>query len=378
MLESVETAAMAEAWASSAVAEWSALDGRPGGLIEELDDLAPIASAMVRWMDGGEPPSAGPDWVTDVGRHELRRVVRLMDAARPAERGWIFEYEAPSGDRHDLSATLVEETLVGLSVGPEGLAAAASEDGKSGFTVAEASRDDAVADLQRSLDAPIDALSESAEATLPLLIRRLGLVASLDLATSSDRVVPERHVEDEQYAAQVITSSLREELQADPPAGVEHARSAFEQLVAADDADARTLFEVAGEQVTPEVSLDLLVRLVGAYLAPNDLSAHTDAQFDALIDLEPADWTGVIIGVTRASAGTEVDGDMLVRSINRTPEVTTTIPKRDAPRISWAFEQMLFSWQITGVLDEQGRATKAAAWLLPRAALSAWAAPGQS
>ena len=42
VLDGAETAAIAEAWASSAVAEWLALGGRPGQLVDELSDLSLI------------------------------------------------------------------------------------------------------------------------------------------------------------------------------------------------------------------------------------------------------------------------------------------------------------------------------------------------
>ncbi|MGI9607172.1 MAG: hypothetical protein ACR2P0_13630 [Acidimicrobiales bacterium] len=50
----------------------------------------------------------------------------------------------------------------------------------------------------------------------------------------------------------------------------------------------------------------------------------------------------------------------------------TTIPKRDAPRVAWAFDQTLYAWELLGVIDDAGRVTPVGRWLLPRAALSAW------
>ena len=72
--------------------------------------------------------------------------------------------------------------------------------------------------------------------------------------------------------------------------------------------------------------------------------------------------------------GGHVQIDWRVRLINRCPEITTTIPKQDAGRIGWAFEQTMYAWAVTGILDEDGCLTDAGRWLLPRVALAAWTA----
>lgn len=372
VLSSIDSAAVAEAWASSAVAEWSTLGGAPGELAARLASSSSLGAGLIEWIDGGEPPDGTVEWISDVGCHELRRASRIVDASTPDEIGWIFEYVAPSGDQHDLSATIVADQLVGLSVGPAGLAMAAFDDTTSGFRVQEVPVDEAITILAKSVVGQRCSLSESAEATVPLLARRLGINLVLEVEATSDRTLPERHVDDDRYAADVLASALRAQLGQDPADAVHAAHDAFVARVAAADPDAMTLFDVAGITAAPEeVDLDLFVRLVGAYFAPASLEPHTDAQFAALIELEPADWIGVVLGLTRASVGTEIDGDTLVRFINKAPEITTTIPKGDAPRIAWTFEQMLFSWEVTGVLDGDGRVSETASWLLPRAALAA-------
>lgn len=375
LLESFESAAVAEAWASGAVAEWAALDGSSGSLARELESSSPLGAGLVAWMYGGPAPSSGADWVGDVGQHTVSRVVRMLDPNQPDETGWILEYVAPSGVKHDLSATIVGDVLVGLSVGPSGLALAAVEDDANGFTVEESSIDDVVAQLERCVTGPLDTLSESAEATLPLVMRRLDLRAPVGEVVSAvvDRTMPPRELEDDRYAAGVVTSALRAQFDAPLTDAVEAAKAAFEARVAAREADALTLFEIAGMTVVDELDLRAFVRLAGAYLAPVDLSPHSDAEFAALVELEPADWTGVVLGMARAAAGTEIDGDTLVTFVNRAPEITTTIPKRDAPRIAWTFEKTLFAWETTGVLDEHGCVTEVAKWILPRAAQALWA-----
>ena len=372
ILETIDSAAVAEAWASGAVAEWLSLGGESGQLGARIADGPALATALIDWMEGGEPPASGADWVGDVGRYALRRVVQLVQETKPNEVGWILEYEAPSGDRHDLSATVADGELVGLTVGPEGLAAAAMEDETHGLRVRVADAEQAREAIRESLDQSIGQLSNAGEATLPMLVQRLGLSPSTGSIGQTQRVVPPRDLEDDHYAADVVASSLRSLFSVERTHAVDDALEAFLSRVRTGDPDATMLFEVAGLAETTEVTVPVFTRLVGAYLAPVDLSAHTDPQVAALVELEPADWVGVILGLSRSSIGTVVDGDALVTLINRTPEITTTIPKADAARISWTFEQMLYSWEVTGVLDEHGAVGVAASWLLPRAALAVW------
>ncbi len=377
VLASVESAAIAEAWASSAVAEWAALDGPRGRLGELVADRSELGGALIGWIEGGDPPVDGADWASDVGQHELLGVMRLVDRSKPLEIGWILEYESASGERHDLSATVLGGRLIGLAVGPAGLSLAAVEDQASGFSVLAGDADQALASLRDCLGKNFDGLSEEAEATLPLLARRLGVNVSVGSTPSIERAMPTRDLDDERYAADVLVSALRAELRVAAPEAVHQAHAAFVTLVENGDSDAKTLFDIAGIELcdVPDrrrIDLDVFLRLVGVYLAPVALDAHTDEQFAALIELEPADWIGVILGMSRAQAGTAIDGDVLVGFINRAPEITTTIPKRDAPKIAWTFEQMLYAWEVTGVLDERGAVSAAAAWLLPRAALAVW------
>jgi len=368
----VDSAAVAEAWASGAVAEWLSLGGEHGQLGARIVDGSALATALVDWMEGGDSPTSGADWVGDVGRYELRRVVQLVQETKPNEVGWILEYEAPSGDRHDLSATVADGELIGITVGPEGLAAAAMEDETHGLHVRVADAEQAKEAIRDSLDRSIGQLSNAGEATLPMLVQRLGLSPSSGSIGKIERVAPPRNIEDDHYAAEVVASALRPLFSVERTPAVDDALDAFVSRVRTGDPDAITLFEVAGLAVTTEVTIPVFTRLAGVYLAPVDLTAHTDPQFAALVDLEPADWVGVVLGLSRSAVGTVVDGHALVTLINRTPEVTTTIPKADAGRVSWTFEQMLYAWEVTGVLDEDGAVGAAASWLLPRAALAVW------
>ena len=375
VLASVESAAVAEAWASGAVAEWAALGGAQGQLAKRIADHSPLGAALITWMEGGAKPTGDAEWLGDVGRHELTRSVRLIDANMPDEVGVILEYVAPSGERHDLSVTISGGAITGIAVGPEGLAQAALEDERDSISVEALDSADALGIVREALRSPIPELSAAAEATLPLVISRVG-VADGELAgfaqTTSNRELPERYEDDDRYAADVIRSSMRSVLAEPAPDAVEAARLGVVDLIANNDPDAITVFEVAGLDIEAPIDIDTLIRLVGAYLSPKNLDAHTDPQFAALIELEPADWVGVVLGMARAAVGTEVDGRSIVGFINKAPEITTSIPKADAPHLAWTFEQMLFAWEVTGVLTDDGFVSNAARWLLPQAAVAVW------
>lgn len=376
MLADVESAAVAEAWASGAVAEWLALDGAEGRLASNVADRAPLAAQLIDWIDGADAPAAAdePDWLADFGRHELTKAVRIHQSGA-SDAGVILEYTAPSGDRHDLSVSIEDNAIVGIAVGPEGLAIAAVEADHDGMHVEDLEPRRAIDIVREALGQPLGQLSAAAEATLPLVVRRVGF--SIDeliefAGATTDRTLPERDVEDDQYSVELLTSALRKQLAEPQPEVVTHALEHFVARVASDDPDALTVFDIAGLDPASALDIDGFVALVGSYLAPKNLDPHTDPQFAALIELEPADWIGVVLGMSRAVPGTDIDGDALVGFINKAPEITTTIPKKDAPRLAWAFEQMLYSWEVTGVLDEHGKVTPAARWLLPRAAIASW------
>ena len=190
--------------------------------------------------------------------------------------------------------------------------------------------------------------------------------------------IPPRDPDDDAWAADLLTSALRlhgaAENAADEPAVVAESRAEFLARLDEGDADARTLLDVCGvpSDAAAADRTNLHFRAVAAYLRPVDLSMHPAPTQQAILELEWADWLGATIGLSRSTAGIDVDGAALVQLINRCPEITTTIPKQDAARIGWAFEQTLYAWAVTGVLDGAGALTEAGRWLLPRAALAAW------
>ena len=387
--ETLDEAAQAEAWASGAVAEWVELGGDAGALAGCIEAAAPFPAALVRWLVDGEPPTVGPDWIADLGGQRPTDAWLLRtagDAEDAAEVAVIIEFEAPSQDRHAVSITIAEGRAIDCGVGPAGLAEAADEDDADAMDVAPLEVDEAL-DRVRSALASLrsDELTVNGRLNVPLALRRFGVAPEASIASTGSHPtvpIPPRDPEDDTWAADLLRSALRlheaAATLADAPESATEAHAAFSAALDGGDADAHTVVDVAGIAEADAAAGDgaAYLRAVAAYLRPVDLSVHPTPTQEALIELEWADWLGAVIGLARSEVGTEVDGRTLVQLINRCPEITTTIPKNDAARIGWAFEQTLYAWAVTGVLDDDGALTEAGRWLLPRAALAAW--EGQS
>lgn len=385
----LDEAAQAEAWASGAVAEWVELGGHAGELADQIEATAPFPAALVRWLVDGEPPTAGPDWIADLHGQRptdawlLRTAGASEDAAEVAV---IVEFEAASQDRHAVSVTIVDGRAIDCGVGPAGLAEAADEDDADAMDVTPLEVDEALERVRAALGSMrTDELTVNGRLNVPLALRRFGVAPDAAMASTAHHPtvpIPPRDPDDDTWAADLLRSALRlhgaTTTLADAPASATEAHAAFSAALAAGDADAHTVVDVAGLGGADGAPRDdaTYLRAVAAYLHPVDLSVHPTPTQEALLELEWADWLGAVIGLARSEPGTEVDGRSLVQLINRCPEITTTIPKNDASRIGWAFEQTLYAWAVTGVLDDDGALTDAGRWLLPRAALAAW--EGQS
>ncbi len=381
VLVDFDSAAQAEAWVSGAVAEWTALGADTGRLRQEIADAAPLAAALIEWFLGGDRVTGDVPWLADLGRQRLVRVLELVDADAPDEVGMILEYALDEVHDHDVSVSLVGGVLTGITVGPAGLADGLADDDEShSLTTREIEPTAGVDAVAEALAHSLADLSPASEANVPLLVRRVGADANrLVVDQAASRAIPERDAEDDRWCVDVVRSALRDVLASSAPAAVEDARRGFVARIDRRDPDALTVAAVAGLAGVAGALIDLgaFCRVVGAYIHPVDLAAHTNVQFEALVELEPVDWVGVVLGMARGRAGAApIDGMSLVTFINRAPEITSTIPKADAPRLAWTFEQMLFSWEVTGVLDEAGQVTAAGRWLLPHGFVAALAPGG--
>ncbi len=366
-LESFESAAQAEAWASGAIAEWRALCGPAGQLAGLVESESPLAAALLRWFDGGEKETVdAPDWWDELGEHELVSVVELSSANDGGEIALIFEYSLGGEPDHDISVSIDNRHLVAVTVGPAGLRDGIEENDR-GLVLVEVTEAVGVDAVARALKMPLGELSPASEANIPLLARRFGARAGIATAVVN-RILPERNTDDDQWCVDVLRSALRNRSHDSAPDALSKAVTNFADLVDKSDADALTVLGVAGIERTTDISLDVLIRAVGAYFSPTDLSAHSAQSYDALIMLEPVDWLGGVLGLIRSKQiDGPVDGAKMVTFINRAPEITTKISKNEAPQIAWAFDQALFAFETTGVLSGDGFVTDVGRWLLAEA-----------
>ncbi len=121
---------------------------------------------------------------------------------------------------------------------------------------------------------------------------------------------------------------------------------------------------VGGVQA-PDILLDAI--------DPRRIAAYPAAERQAFGALEWADWLGMVIGLSRATVGIHVEPAMLVDQINRCPEVTSSIPRKDRPYFEWAFSMLLPLWRRAKVIDRDDRLTDDGAAMLVDALRTVWA-----
>lgn len=92
---------------------------------------------------------------------------------------------------------------------------------------------------------------------------------------------------------------------------------------------------------------------------------------EGLLWLEWADWTGVIIGLLRRGADVEATGAAMVDLVNRCPEVSSTIDKRDRDYAEWAFEIAIELLRDHGIV-EADRFTGPGLAALPAGVAAVW------
>lgn len=119
----------------------------------------------------------------------------------------------------------------------------------------------------------------------------------------------------------------------------------------------------------PEPSPALIDAARGPIRGPID---HLDrAEQQALCFLEWADWLGIVIGLMRAGSGASVTPEVLVDLINRSDEVSSTVPDEDRAYMEFALEVAVAMWADGGVVED-GRLTDGGYAALVPAAREAW------
>jgi hypothetical protein len=400
-------AARAEVWVSGLVAEWVDTDdllAQLGG--SDRPVALAIACALEAFVPEAEKVSAAlaavglvePDWAEAVGTAVALLAWEIVDPFS-GNISLVVEFEHSDEVRHSMLVEIEDECAVDINFGPPGLVddAFAESDTRS-LSVHEWPVDRALAAVSsamaRTASDPEVPVTDDYVMNAAVAMARVGLHAfdpdsdvhprstPTDVGTSfspSPRSVrPARDpldAEADAAACATLRSALARQLARPAPdvAVAAAATGVRASLAAAADPD---LVALADDIGLGDPSLvddeELLSGLAGAFVVPGPLAAFASAERDALRGLEWADWLGAVIPLVRAGAGADASPMQLVQNINRCPEVTTTVPKRDAPVVADVFSRMLHAWELTGAIDEHGRLTPLGEWLVPRSLLHAW------
>lgn len=380
-------AVRAEVWASDLAA--LAAETGPNGVARLIDAL----------VDAGGAPAAAALWAIDA-------LVVGVDLAGPAlgpappwaddlltstcEGAWLlrerrgvsaaFRFVDNADNRHVVIADLVPtptgdgvETIGEVAVGPTDLLDGLDEPeaGIADEAVSAPELAQRVARAVRCTDQP----SSSCVATGRLLLARLSSFGIDDLeppvwVEPEAPAPPEPDPGADEWARQVLDRALGELPEPDPVAVAKAAATL--RAAAGDHAPlARWLAASVGPVDLDEPDLTVVTAALAATAAPADLAPLDGAARAAVVELEWADWLGVAIGLARAGEGESTDPDDLVDHINRCPEVTSTIPKADRARVSWALAVCTEPWEPLGIAAA-GRLTEFGAAVVPAGLRVAW------
>ncbi len=379
----------AEAWASDLAA--LALETGPDAISELIAALqaregAPAAAALwsidsiVGGVDISSPAlEPAPPWSSALGTSQCEGALLLR--ARRGESA-AFRFVDSADDRHVLVVDLLPpevgeatEQIGEVTVGPGDLLSVLGEE-EAGIE----SRGHPAAELATRVAAALRATTKpraSAVANGRLLVARLKAMGIEPPAPPVWVIddVPElapRDPDDDNYARVVLARALGEPV-APPPGRVKSAAGRLRSAAARDETLAQWLAASVGPIDLDEADLDVVLAALAAPIAPADLAPLDADAREAVLDLEWADWLGVVIGLVREGTGASVEPEALVDQINRCPEVTSTVPKKDRPRVAWALAVCTDQWSSLGLATD-GALTELGVALLPAALDRAWGA----
>lgn len=399
-------AARAEVWVSGLVAEWVDTDD----LLARLRaSHRPEALAIARALEAFVPEAADaaaalssagvaePEWGEMVGSAVALLAWEIVDPFS-GNSSLVVEFEHRDAVRHSMLVEIEDECAVDINFGPPGLVDDAFDESDTrSLSVHEWPADRALAAIGAAM------ARTAADSEVPLtddyVMNAAVAMARVGLHGFADAELLPRAIPSTDAGSPAGSRPARDPLDADADAAAcatlrsalarEMARPAPEAAIAEAATRVRKALEAATEPdlvaLADDIALgdpsrvddhDLLAGLAGAFVVPGALVAFAPVERDALRGLEWADWLGAVIPLVRAGAGADAGPLQLVQNINRCPEVTTTVPKRDAPVVADVFSRMLHAWELTGAIDDDGRLTLLGAWLVPRSLLRAWGGGG--
>jgi hypothetical protein len=355
VLGDIDDVARVEAWGSSALSVW-----------RESESASDIDIELVDWLVGrGDQPAAlvllsiadalgldetirsqarerldpAPGWVDHIGSAEP---TRAWEIAEGDERSIGIGFAHSDGSEMSLLADIDSEGLAALVVapGPDEL-----------FAEAE----DVVAPMHLDVSDAATAMVEGwrrgrgTEASIPETVLVNHMVALRRL----ERVLGEplddlRHIIEPPVEQDGLTPSERSDLDAWAIA---------------------TLDSAIGHAADGEISVD--AELVDPFTVAGR-ARYPAEEREAFSALEWADWLGAVIGLVRGGPGVDCSASALVDHVNRCPEITSTVPKKDRPYYEWAWQHVVLLWQRHGLVDDERRLTEFGAQTLPTLLARAW------
>jgi hypothetical protein len=135
------------------------------------------------------------------------------------------------------------------------------------------------------------------------------------------------------------------------------------------------LWAAADLDLLPDDDALLWTTLAAATIEPRgELPLAVDAEA-AWTALEPADWAGAVIELTRAGPGERAEPGDLVALLARCPEIEgAPFTPEDVDTLELALEPVVALWRVLGMLDDEHRLTALGHWGLPEALRAAWTA----
>jgi len=331
---------------------------------------------------GGDPPEGLPEWFEALG-------TSVCDGAwifsnRRGESA-VFRFTDSLDAGHVVAVDLIPghpESVGEVIVGPPEMAVLA-DDPESHVAAAEADPKELAGRVSRAVGSTVGP-SDSLLITGPLLAARIaGITGSrpdMLLAFEPAEVpdLPAVDPEADAWATDILVRALgivrSDSAGAPPDQHRDASATAADLLRRAADSDAAMAQWLAASR--GPVDLDdpdhvVTMAALSATVCPHAMLPLDRQAREAVVDLEWADWLGAVIGLTREGPGASTEPAHLVDLINRCPEVTSTIPKSDRPRVEWALATCTELWDELGVA-RSAKLTEFGAWALPLALIEAW------
>ena len=127
------------------------------------------------------------------------------------------------------------------------------------------------------------------------------------------------------------------------------------------------------EDALPEDDEELWLELAAGVVVPRDAVPLDPDVEESWAALEPADWAGAVISLTRADVGQDAAPATLLTLIADCDEIDAgDLDEEEEAALVAGFETVVGLWQALGAVDEGGRLTALGRWGLAKALERAW------